>query len=82
MPDVHAGKGCTIGYTLTIRNGNVCPNLVGVDISCGMLTVKLEKIDLNHAKLDEIIHSFVPAGRCVHNIIQTNFSSLSDFEML
>ena len=42
MPDCHAGKGCTIGTTLTIHE-KVCPNLVGVDIGCGMLTVQLPK---------------------------------------
>ena len=35
MPDVHAGKGCTIGTTMTVNN-RVCPNIVGVDIGCGM----------------------------------------------
>lgn len=40
MPDVHAGKGCTIGTTMTITD-KVSPNLVGVDIGCGMLTIKL-----------------------------------------
>ena len=40
MPDVHAGKGCTIGTTMTVTD-KVCPNIVGVDIGCGMLTVKL-----------------------------------------
>ena len=40
MPDVHAGKGCTIGTTMTITD-KICPNIVGVDIGCGMYTVKL-----------------------------------------
>ena len=41
MPDVHSGKGCTIGTTMTIKD-KACPNIVGVDIGCGMLTVKLQ----------------------------------------
>ena len=47
MPDVHAGAGCTIGYTQTLRSGRICANLVGVDISCGLLTVKLGKLFIN-----------------------------------
>ena len=51
MPDVHAGKGCTIGTTMTIGD-YVVPNLVGVDIGCGMLTVQLEEKRLNLPELD------------------------------
>ena len=50
MPDVHAGKGCTIGTTMTIADKAV-PNVVGVDIGCGMYTVNLGKIDINFEKL-------------------------------
>ena len=46
MPDVHAGKGCTIGTTMTIVD-KVVPNIVGVDIGCGMYTVKLGKVDID-----------------------------------
>lgn len=63
MPDVHAGAGCTIGTTMTIQN-KIVPNLVGVDISCGMLVTKLSKksiVDLD--KLDSVIHDFVPCGK-------------------
>ena len=42
MPDIHAGAGCTVGTTMTIRD-KVCPNLVGVDIGCGMETVRLRE---------------------------------------
>ena len=52
MPDVHAGKGCTIGTTMTITDKAV-PNIVGVDIGCGMYTVKLGKTDIDFAKFDE-----------------------------
>ena len=58
MPDVHAGKGCTIGTTMTIVDKAV-PNIVGVDIGCGMYTVNLGKVDIDFAALDEAAH-FVP----------------------
>jgi len=48
MPDVHAGKGCTIGTTMTITD-KVSPNLVGVDIGCGMLTIKLNKMIIRNS---------------------------------
>lgn len=64
MPDVHAGAGCTIGTTMTI-NDKVVPNLVGVDIGCGMLVAELGKIDIDFAKLDEVIRSKVPSGHDV-----------------
>ena len=66
MPDAHAGAGCVIGYTQTIRGRRVCPNLVGVDISCGMLTVKLGKMDINLPRFDELVNATIPAGHEVH----------------
>ena len=60
MPDVHAGKGCTIGTTMTITDKAV-PNVVGVDIGCGMYTVKLGKADIDFEKLDEACH-IIPSG--------------------
>ena len=60
MPDVHAGKGCTIGTTMTIVDKAV-PNIVGVDIGCGMLTINIGKGDIDFAKLDEAAH-YVPSG--------------------
>lgn len=60
MPDVHAGKGCTIGTTMTVIDKAV-PNIVGVDIGCGMYTVNLGKADIDFEKLDEAAH-FVPSG--------------------
>jgi RNA-splicing ligase RtcB len=69
IPDVHAGKGCVVGTTLTIGE-KIVPNLVGVDIGCGMHTVKLDvradEIDL--AKLDKTIKKFVPLGTSVRNV--------------
>ena len=61
MPDVHAGAGCTIGTTMTITD-KICPNLVGVDIGCGMMVVKLKDREIDLAKLDEVIHERIPAG--------------------
>ena len=63
MPDVHSGKGCTIGTTMTIAD-NVVPNVVGVDIGCGMFTVDLGKQDIDLAKFDEAAH-YIPSGRDV-----------------
>ena len=61
MPDVHAGKGCTIGTTMTITD-KVCPNLVGVDIGCGMEVIELGKRDIDMNALDEVIAKQVPSG--------------------
>ena len=71
MPDVHAGKGCTIGTTMTILDKAV-PNLVGVDIGCGMYTVNLGKNELDLPKLDEIAH-FIPSGMRVWEGRQEHF---------
>lgn len=62
MPDVHAGKGCTIGTTMTIGD-KVVPSLVGVDIGCGMETVKLKAKRLELPKLDNFIRQNIPCGR-------------------
>lgn len=71
MPDVHAGKGCTIGTTMTITDKAV-PNVVGVDIGCGMYTVDLGKGDIDFEKLDEAAH-FVPSGMNVWEGRQERF---------
>ena len=63
MPDVHSGKGCTIGTTMTITDKAV-PNVVGVDIGCGMYTVCLGRVELDLAKVDEAAHA-IPSGRSV-----------------
>jgi tRNA-splicing ligase RtcB len=71
MPDAHAGKGCVIGTTMTITD-RVCPNLVGVDIGCGMLVVELgngyvsQWIKDNLTIFDDIVHGNVPSGFNVH----------------
>ncbi len=64
MPDVHLGKGCCIGTTMTIGD-YVVPNLVGVDIGCGMLTVQLKEKRINLPELDSFIGKNIPSGRDV-----------------
>ena len=61
MPDIHAGKGCTIGTTMTITD-KVVPNLVGVDIGCGMETVRVRETRLELQKLDKLIREKIPSG--------------------
>lgn len=61
MPDIHAGAGCTIGTTMTIKD-KICPNLVGVDIGCGMETIKIKEHHIEPQKLDVVIHNDIPSG--------------------
>ena len=77
MPDVHAGKGCVIGFTADLGN-KVIPNIVGVDIGCGMLTVKLGNIDIDFDKLDKAIRKRVPSGRDVHEGRIVRFKQLQN----
>lgn len=65
MPDVHAGAGCVIGFTGNLGD-KVIPNIVGVDIGCGMLCVELGNIDIDLEKLDKIIRRYIPSGMNVH----------------
>lgn len=65
MPDVHAGAGCVIGFTADLGD-KVIPNIVGVDIGCGMLTTELGDIDIDFEALDAAIRKRVPSGRNVH----------------
>ena len=60
MPDVHAGKGCTIGTTMTVKDKAV-PNIVGVDIGCGMYTVNLGRVEIDMEQMDAAAH-FIPSG--------------------
>lgn len=64
MPDVHAGKGCVIGFTADLGD-KVIPNIVGVDIGCGMYTVKLGKEKPDFNALDEVMHRNIPCGKWV-----------------
>lgn len=72
MPDVHAGAGCVIGFTGDLGD-KVIPNIVGVDIGCGMLCVELGNIDIDFEKLDNVIREYVPSGREVHKEIMELF---------
>lgn len=65
MPDCHAGAGCVIGSTMTLTD-KVIPNLVGVDIGCGMLTLKLKEKTLDLDRLDRCIRQNVPNGFDIH----------------
>lgn len=62
MPDVHAGKGCVIGFTADLGD-KIIPNIVGVDIGCGMLCVELGQQDIDLERLDRIINENIPSGR-------------------
>ena len=71
MPDVHAGKGCTVGTTMTVTD-KVCPNIVGVDIGCGMYTVRLNERAIDLPTLDAAAH-FIPSGMRVWEGRQERF---------
>lgn len=73
MPDVHAGAGCVIGFTADLGD-KVIPNLVGVDIGCGMLTVALGRREVDFDALDGLIRAEVPAGRAVHEGRKARFA--------
>lgn len=66
MPDIHAGAGCTIGTTMTITD-KVVPNLVGVDIGCGMETCRIRESHLELQKLDKLIRERIPSGFEIRN---------------
>lgn len=75
MPDVHAGKGCVIGFTADLGD-KVIPNIVGVDIGCGMLCVELGNIEIDLEKLDKVINQYIPVGRNIRE------HKLMDFEAI
>ena len=77
MPDTHAGKGCVIGFTADLGD-KVIPNIVGVDIGCGMLTVELGNIDIDLKELDDIINKYVPSGKNVHEGRGVRFSRFQE----
>lgn len=79
MPDVHAGKGCVIGFTADLGE-KVIPNIVGVDIGCGMLCVSLGQADIDFEKLDNVIRSYIPSGRDVHEGRIIRFEELQDLK--
>lgn len=81
MPDVHAGKGCVIGFTADLGD-KVIPNIVGVDIGCGMLCVELGKVELNLEKIDEIVNNVIPAGRNIREHKLIDFEKINDLHCL
>ena len=84
MADCHAGTGCVIGTTMNI-NDCVVPNLVGVDIGCGMLTVKLGKMDIDLIKLDRFVRKKIPSGLETYSeeqVMATNIEDLKCYEHL
>lgn len=80
MPDVHAGKGCAVGTTMTIKDC-VAPGLVGVDIGCGMLAVKFHAKRLELQKLDKLIHDKIPAGKQARSVPH-HFADKADLDEL
>ena len=66
MPDIHAGAGCTIGTTMTITD-KICPNLVGVDIGCGMETVRIREKRFEPQKLDKLVRFQIPSGFAIRD---------------
>lgn len=77
MPDVHSGAGCVIGFTADLGE-MVIPNIVGVDIGCGMLTVELGKTEIDFAKFDETVRDFIPSGKNVHEGRIVRFPKLQE----
>lgn len=80
MPDVHAGAGCTVGTTMTITD-RVVPNLVGVDIGCGMETARLREDRLELQKLDKLIREKIPSGFAVRSAVH-RYADQIDLEEL
>ena len=81
MPDVHAGKGCVIGFTADLGD-KVIPNIVGVDIGCGMLCVELGKVDIDLEKFDKIVNDYIPAGRNIRELNIEKFDSINELYCL
>ena len=85
MPDVHAGKGCVIGFTADLGD-KVIPNVVGVDIGCGLLTIELGKVDIDFDRLDNFIRKNIPSGQNVNDVPvqapQGNIESLACYDQL
>ena len=77
MPDCHAGAGCVIGFTQTIID-KVVPNLVGVDIGCGMLVCEIDG-DLNLEQLDDVIHNKIPSG-LKHRLSKHKFADIPNIQ--
>lgn len=76
MPDIHAGAGCTIGTTMTITD-KIVPNLVGVDIGCGMETIQLKETHIEPQKLDKLIYEKIPSGFSVREKTHRYFDKIN-----
>lgn len=76
MPDIHAGAGCTIGTTMTITD-KIVPNLVGVDIGCGMEIIKIRESHIELQKLDKLIYEKIPSGFNVREITHRYFDEIN-----
>ena len=81
MPDVHAGKGCVIGFTADLGN-KVIPNIVGVDIGCGMYTVALGKQKPDFNMLDDVMHRNIPSGMNVRRTAIAEFEPMEQLHCL
>jgi len=75
MPDVHAGVGCVVGFTSTLSD-KIVPNLVGVDIGCGVLTAVLEDFNVNLEELDNFIRATIPLGMNIHEYESDLYSNM------
>ena len=81
MPDVHAGAGCTIGTTMYICNERICPNLVGVDIGCGVYVTYLKGVkEIDYEKLDRVIHKYIPSGHEIHSTVMLDDPELDELK--
>lgn len=76
MPDVHAGKGSTIGTTIRLPKNKadwkICPNIVGVDQGCSMRAIRIKADDVDLEKLDKVVNEKVPAGQNIHDRVVVN----------
>ena len=80
MPDVHAGKSCVIGTTMTVHD-KVCANIVGCDVGCGLLAIKLKEKRIDLPKFDSIVHKYVPCGGNVHEDSNASHTTLNVKEL-
>lgn len=75
MPDCHAGKGCTIGTVIEVKD-RIVPNTVGVDIGCGMYVCEIVSENIDLSRLDEVVNKYIPSGFNVHDVPVRYFSQL------
>jgi len=80
MPDVHAGKGCVVGFTQPLLDV-ISPNIIGVDIGCGLLGFELDLLDIeNKEEIDNLVREYVPTGHSVHEKIDFHFSEIFNWK--